>query len=100
MNQNRLNIDLVEMMQLEKLPLEDQQRIIETTGASIFSSIMHKIIPMLSDADKDELEKLMEGVDNQDEISNFLKSRIDNFDKIVDDVVADFKSDAANLLNF
>lgn len=93
-----INADLIKAMELESLPLEKQREIIERSGAMIFGLLMEKCIQILPEEKLEDLEKIMSDPENSDGVYAYLKENIEDFDSIVEKVVADFKGDAMKVL--
>lgn len=91
--------DLITALGLEDAPREKQLEIIEKTGAVLFGAIMQEAITRIPEQELDSLDELMSDPTNTDKVYLFLRDKIDNFDQMVEKVVADFKSETLQILD-
>jgi len=98
-NATMLNKNLIKELGLENLPPEQQEEISMETGRVIYQNIVIRVLETLNEEDSEEFEKFLdEKSDNQDEIYEFLKSKIPNLEEIINEEVAKFKSGAISIM--
>ena len=85
---------------LEKLTPERQEEMLLTIGKLIFQGVLIRVMGLLSEKDKDDFDKLlMEKVEDEEAVFNFLKNKIPNLNELVDEEVASFKKELAEFNN-
>jgi len=92
---------LFDTLNIESLPEDQQEEIVEQTGKVIFQSIMIRVIPLLSDSEKEEFATIAEsdlGEDNT-AVFDYLNEKIPNLDEIVAEVIADFRDRSNDILS-
>lgn len=100
LNQNTFQI-LIKELGIENLSPQDQTEVILEIGRVIQQNIILRTLDELKEEDKNEFDKFLadENKMNDYEASwNFLRSKISNFDEIVNEEVAKFKKDSFHLL--
>jgi len=94
MNPNIVDIDLLAEIGMDKLPVEEQAAMMQEMGDSIMGAIMVRAIPMLDEASQKELDALLEGADNPQQLQDFLNTKVPEFQQIVAEEVENFKQEA------
>lgn len=95
MNQTIVPNDLLAEIGLDKLPVEEQSAILSEMGDALMSAIMVRIVPILDDAAKQELDTLLSGELEPSKLQTFLSEKIPNFQDILDEEVNTFRTEAA-----
>lgn len=95
MNQTIVPSDLLTDIGLDKLPIEEQATVLSEMSDAIMSAIMVRVVPMLDDAAKQELDTLLSGELEPSELQTFLSEKIPNFQDILDEEVNTFRTEAA-----
>ena len=95
MNQTIVPNDLLTEIGLDNLPLEEQATILSEMGDAIMSAIMVRVVPMLDDAAKKELDTMLGGELEPAQLQAFLSAKIPTFQAIVDEEVTTFKTEAS-----
>ena len=96
-----LKQSLFESFNLESLPAEKQEEIVLQIGKVVFQSILIRVIPLLSEAEKEEFANIVEenmGEENT-AILDYLTSKIENLDEIVAEEIETFRSKSVDILS-
>ena len=93
MDKDALNIDLEKELGLNELPLEEQRRIIENVGEAIAGLIISRATEALDENQKDELDKMLDDSGKIEDMEDFFRKNISNFDEIVAEEIAKFKKE-------
>lgn len=90
-----LQIDLITALGLNGLPKEKQDEILGQMTSVIEARLSRKLLALLSDNDKKELDALLasEGGDPM----LFFKSKVPTFDLIAHELISDFKREMIDL---
>ncbi|HFC36100.1 MAG TPA: hypothetical protein ENJ49_00280 [Candidatus Moranbacteria bacterium] len=92
-NKNETVEKIIAELGLDKLPKDRQDDILAKIGELILKKIFVETIDKLSDADRREFEKMLERGESAENIESFLEEKIDNYAKIVEDIVVEIKND-------
>ena len=99
MNEQKI-INLVEKLGLMSLPEEDRDAILEKTGHVVFQKVLARIMENLLDQDKVAFEALFSNEETKEEdILNFLNSKIPNLDDLVREEVSGFLKEADDIMS-
>jgi len=90
--------NIIKELGLEELSKEDQDEIVTSMSESVLKRIAVNVLEKLSDADRGEFEKLQETA-SPEQIDDFLKSKIENYEQIVNDTVIEFKNEMKESIN-
>lgn len=90
---NAMREDLAKELGIEKLPVEEQERLIDMTTETLLQEIYIQTIEKLGEADGKEYEALTEREGSEAEIAPFLRARIPDYDNFVAKIIMDFKRD-------
>jgi len=94
MNPNIVDIDLLAEIGMDKLPVEEQAAMMQEMGDSIMGAVMVRVVPMLDEASQKELDTLLEGADDPQQLQDFLNAKVPEFQQIVTEEVENFKQEA------
>lgn len=89
-----LNIDLVKELNLESLPVEQKDALINQMSEVVESRINLEVLSILTEEEKKELDKVL---DSNDDMVAFLRSKIPNFDLMVAETIANFKKEILDM---
>lgn len=89
-----LNIDLVKELGLDGVEPEQKNDLLNKFQEVLDSRISQQILLRLSGEEKIELDKIL---DSNEDLSNFLRSKIANFDILVAEMVAGLKKEIIDL---
>ncbi len=91
--QDKITKEIIKELGLEKLPAERQDDILAKIGELILKKIFVQTIDKLSDADRREFEKILEKGDTAENVEKFLSEKIENYDKMVEEIVVETKEE-------
>lgn len=93
----QMQIDLVKELGLEDLPIDKQEELIikmtEVVLKRMFISTMDKLSPI----DQDLFGGMLENQAGPDEIENFLKENIHNYDEMLQNIISELKMEMKNV---
>ena len=99
MNSTVPQTNLLDDLGLQHLPQEEKTEALLNIGRVIQQNVIIRVLEKLSDKDKDEFDAFLEKhTDDQDATLNFLRSKVENLDGIVADVIKEFKQGAQSTL--
>ncbi len=94
-----LKKNIINDLGIDALPQEQQEEALLRIGNIIFQGVLARVLELMSDGDKSELEKLlMEKSGSPEAILDFLRLKVDNLDAIVGEEVAKFKQESADFM--
>lgn len=96
---NPIQKNIISALELENLPPEERQEIILRVGALIYQNVLMRVMEIMTEKDQDEFEKLLDKNANPEDIFAFLKERVKDFEKIIDEEAVKFKNQASNIMN-
>lgn len=92
MDTNAVREDLVKELGIASLPVEEQERLIDMTIETLLKEIYIQTIEKLGEAGGKEYEALVEREGSTEaEMTDFLRTRIPDYDNFVAKIVMDFK---------
>ena len=93
-------INLVEKLGWMDLPEADRDALLEKTGDLIFQKVLARVMEKLDEEDKVEFEKMFENENvSEEEMLNFLRSKISDVDDVVRGEVTEFLQDADDVMS-
>lgn len=95
---DKIQQNIIKELGLEELSEEDRADIVISMSESVLKRIAVNVLEKLSDADREEFEKLQENA-SPDQIDAFLQSKIENYEQIVEDTVIEFKNEMKESIN-
>ncbi|MDI6717572.1 MAG: DUF5663 domain-containing protein [Patescibacteria group bacterium] len=96
---DNLGKNIIKELGMDTLSEKEQEELILSIGNIIRQNIILQILQELSEADKNEFDKLLgEKPDDQEAIFKFLKSKIPNLDEITNEEISKFKEESINLM--
>ena len=96
---NTIQKNISSALEINSLPPEEQQEIILRVGALIYQNVLIRVIEMMTEKDQDEFEKLLDKNANPEDIFSFLKEKIKDLEKIIDEEAIKFKDKASNIMD-
>lgn len=98
-NTNVLQQNIVTSLGLDSLPEDEQVRILDEIGRVIHQRVVLRVLDELSDEDKNTFDELLgKRGNNQNIIALFLKEKLPNLDRIVEEETAGFKAQAQEFM--
>ena len=96
---NPIQKNITHALDIEGLPVEEQQEIILRVGGIIYQNVLMRVMETMPDTDQDEFEKLLDKNAQPEEIFSFLKNKVQNFEKIIEEESTQFKDKASNIMS-
>jgi len=84
--------NLIKELGLEGLPEERQIYLLNLMTESLLKRITINVLEKLSDAERQEYDRILVAND-PDQVLDFLKNKISNYDKLVKETVEEFKKE-------
>jgi hypothetical protein len=75
--------DLFELFELDKVEPEKAIEMINRLAKLVFQAVLVRVLPLLSEEDLTEYEKIVEGQQGADVLFKFFTEKISDFDSIV-----------------
>ena len=91
--QDYLSKNIIEELGLADVPPKRMEEILLAFGEIIQGRINVRVLDELSEADKDEFDKLLGSKTKPEELDAFLKNKIPDFENLVGQVIADTKQE-------
>jgi 5S rRNA maturation endonuclease (ribonuclease M5) len=96
---NALKINLIEELGIADLPPEKQEEIISESATVVFKGILNRVVLLLSDKEKEEVNAILDKDNPGEEVYNYLKAHLPNFDEIVKEEIAEFKQETFDVMS-
>jgi len=90
--------NLIDALELHKLPETDQIRILEGIGKVVYQAVFMRVMDILDDKQKDAFERVLNSSKTEQEIIDFLEEHVPHFDDIMQDEIAKFKAESMSFL--
>jgi len=91
--------EITNLLSLDNLLPEEREEIILRVGALIYQNIMTRALEIMSEADQDEFEKMLDAQSGPEEIFVFLKNKVPNFEEIMKEEAEKFKNKATGIMD-
>lgn len=95
---NEINKNIVTTLGINTLPVEKQKEAMERLGAIVYQEVMLRALDILSEADKDEFEKLIEKDPNPEKMFGFLSEKIPNLEEIVKEEAENLRKESSEII--
>ena len=96
---NPIKNNIIEVLNIENLPEKDQEEIITQIGSVIYQNVLMRVMETMPNSKQDEFEKLLDANAEGEEIFDFLKNSVKDFEKIVVEEALKFKDKASNIMS-
>ena len=96
---NPIQQNIISALELDKLTHEERQETIIRVGALIYQNVLMRVMEMMTEADQDEFEKMLDNNAKPEEIFMFLKNKVSDFEKIIDEEANKFKDKSASIMS-
>lgn len=93
-----LQKNIINDLGLDTLPEDAQTEILTKMAEAVIKRIAVNVLEKLSEKDLDEFEKIQETA-GPEAIDTFLKSKIGNYEQLVQETVKDFKEEIKETIN-
>lgn len=82
--------NLVDLFEIDKMSSEKANETVERLSKLVFQAVLVRVLPLLSEKDLTEYEKLVDSQKGGDELFKFLSEKVEGFENII-------KEEAENL---
>lgn len=96
---NPIQKNIKSALEIENLPPDEQQEIILRVGAVIYQNVLMRVMEIMTEADQDKFEKLLDENAKPEEIFTFLKNTVKDFEKIIEAEALAFKNKASGIMD-
>ena len=78
-----INKTIVDLFELDKMAPEKAAEMANRLGKLIFQSVLVRVLPILSEKEMEEYEKIVDSNTGGEEVFKFLREKIPDFEKII-----------------
>ena len=96
---NPIQKNISEVLELENLLPEERQEILLRVGAVIYQNVLMRVMEIMTEEDQDEFEKLLDNKGKPEEIFTFLKNKVPDFEKIIEEESIKFRNKSSNIMD-
>jgi len=93
--QKEIRENIIELFNIADLPEDKQEETINRIGGIIFQSVLMRVLPMLSEEELADYEKLLDNNVAPDELMNYFGEKVPNFLEIIKEESENFQKEAA-----
>jgi hypothetical protein len=97
-NQAQIQKNLMKELGIDDLSQDKQEQLIIKMTEVILKRMFLETIERLSEDDQEAYEQMISMQASPDDVENFLRSKIENYDQILEKVVLDFKEEMKKTL--
>lgn len=76
---------------LSLVPEKEKEEFLIQAGALIYQNVLIRVLEIMPDEKQDEFEKILDNNAKPEEVFEFLKAKVENFERIVQEEVQKFK---------
>jgi hypothetical protein len=92
-NNSILRKNIIDELGLAALPKEKQDELIAKMGEVIMKRVYLETMESLSEVDREELMKMLDAETEPEQIEEFIKGKINNYEEVVKKIIDDFKEE-------
>jgi len=96
-NPSKIRETIMKELGLEKLPQEKQEELLVKMGEVILKKMFLETVEKLDEDGRKHFEKMLNNKSTPEEIEEFLKVKIPDYDKILEKIVGDLKEELKQL---
>lgn len=89
----KMTKSLIKELNLEGLPEDEQNKILEKIGEIVLKEMFVKTVDSLDEDGRKHFEKMLKEKSTPEEIEEFLKLKISNYEEILQDIMNNLKDD-------
>lgn len=97
--QKEVRQNIISLFEIDKMPEEKQEEMINKIGKIIFQSVLLRVLPLMEEEDLQEYENLIEKGVPPDELMDFFIEKVPGFLQIVGEESESFRKDAGEVLS-
>lgn len=95
---NPIKKDLFDLFELDKMPQEEGTKMLERLAGLVFQSVLIRALPMLSEEEMTEYEKIVASDEGGEAMFLFLSEKVPEFNKIVTEEIGALRREATQKL--
>lgn len=96
---NPIQDNIVSILEIDKLPQDEQQEMILRVGALIYQNILMRSLEAMTEEDQNEFDKLLDKEPEPYEVFTFLKDKVKDFEKIMQEEIIKFKNKSSSIMD-
>lgn len=96
---NPIKENIIDILGLGSLPLEKQEDVLIRIGFLIYQNVLMRVMKTMTNEDKGEFERILDNNGEPEEIFIFLKNKVPNFEKKIEEEAEKFKNEVSKTLN-
>ncbi|MEI7621132.1 MAG: DUF5663 domain-containing protein [Candidatus Moraniibacteriota bacterium] len=97
--QNKALLQLVKDLGIDNLPQDQQQQLIIKMTEVLLKRIFLETMERLGEQGRQEYEKMSEGEIEPEQVAEFFKEKIRNYDEMVENIVTEFRAEMLSANN-
>ena len=96
---DKVNQNIIQILGIDKLPIEQQKDAMERLGGIVYQEVMLRVLDIMSEPDKDEFEKLIEKNPNPEVMFAYLATKVPDIDKIVEEEAQSLRDESGDIMS-
>lgn len=96
---NPIKENIIKDLELDKLSETEKEETILRIGGIIYQNVLMRVLETMSDQDQNEFEKLLDKNAEAQEIFSFLNTKVENFEKIINEEALKFRNQTSNIMS-
>ena len=96
---NPIQNNISKALELENLSPEERQEILIRVGTVIYQNVLMRVMELITDEEQNEFEKILDNNGKPEEIFSFLKNKVPDFEKIIEEEALKFKNKTTNIMD-
>ena len=97
--QKEIRGNIIKLFEIDKLPEEKQEEMINRVGKIIFQAVLMRVLPLLEENDLQAYEKMIESAVAPDELMEFFIEKVPGFLQIIAEESENFRKEAAEVMD-
>lgn len=98
-NKSEVRQNIIDLFEIDKMPEDKQEEMIGKIGGIIFQAVILRVLPMMSEEDLAEYNKMMDENANPEKVFDFLFEKVPNFFGIIAEESENFRKEAGEVLS-
>lgn len=96
---NKVNQNIIQILGIDKLPVEKQKEAIESLGSIVYQEVMLRVLDDMKEEDKDEFEKMLEKNPEPEALFDYLAGKVPNLEQIVIEEAESLNKESAEIMS-
>lgn len=88
---------IIEELGMQNIPQEQQEELLAKMGDVLFKKVLLETLEVLDEEDQKTFGEMVDAKKSAEEVEEFLKSKIENYDEFVKKVADDFKKELTGM---